>query len=197
MNNLRNTKSFLLLLNTCAFSFPVYNFCTFFPCIPYGYLVDVTGTCSVSGSTTQCSDYISHSNPRKHWIPTAAAEGRGRGVVCRKKISCPEKQHKTILTISIRMPGYSAFRTVPARQGCLDLLCSYCRHEASSVPWLLVLPGHCWNCKGKSTCPIGYTVLLLQKLLQTFPTLMSRTKFYPKGWLKILQLWRTTSIINS
>lgn len=88
MNSIRNTKSFLLLLNTRAFSFPVCNFCKFFPYIPYGHLVDVKG--SVSGSITQCSDYISHLSSRNNLIPTAAAGGRA-GVVCRKKISCRKK----------------------------------------------------------------------------------------------------------
>lgn len=131
----------------------------------------MTGTCSVSGSKTQCSDYISHLSPREPWIPTAAAGGRGGGVVCRKKISCPEKQHKTILTISIGMPGYSVFRAVLARQGCLDLLCSYHRREASSVSWLLVLPGCCWHYKGKSICPIGYTVFCYRNFCKHFPNL--------------------------
>lgn len=134
------------------------------------------------------------SEPQKPFNSYSYSWGWGEvgGVVCRKKTSCPE--HKTILTISIRMPGYPLFRTVLAREGCLDMLCSYYRHEASSVPWLLVLPGYCWNYKGKSTRPIGYTALLLQKHLQTFPTFISRTKFYPKWCFKILQFWKTTSI---
>lgn len=124
MNNLRNTKSFLLLLNTCAFSLPVCNFCNFFPCIPYGHLVDVTGTCSVAGSITRAmiTFHIRAPEPLNSY---SCSWREGRGGSLQKENFIPEKQHKTILTISIRMPGYSVFRTILAGQGCLDLLCGY------------------------------------------------------------------------